>query len=923
MKYLFEAIDARQHRRAPLQPSQPKYDTSQLKQVVAEASEGLDDKSSMTDFIETLERIVMEIKNTTEHSGAFLQKVRKSDYPDYYEIIKRPMDLATLQKRVKQGLYRNKKAFAEDLDLIWSNCLIYNSLPTHPLRTSAEILRQKSNSLLEFISDPALPARSLYAQSLQERAGAFSNRSNRATPALDDDEDEQTQSDVEMAAGIRAVQASRLRKEGSVASAVPNGVFGKSSPCNGRDATDSPAPSDVSTPLADRRPIRKLVRGPLGRETISVEPEQEQAPELPFEDRPAIVRTPQCMLDFLKLDQELERLDVELIGWTPSTATKPSKSLLPRSSSSDAPMSPLSPDRMDTASSSNVVDPSQKMLLELCRSLNPTAHPLPTPPTSSGGDGNSPDELATAEDDRPDTPLASSSSLHIPITSKVQPDETPDELWWDTVSVQKATAPLATLPHPATVLAAGIPLTPWTGGGGELLSTSSSRPNKRKLQSMTTSSSLSKGKSRATVNDNVTDVKGLTNKMRTNFQTLREIKKTHNQLTNTSKGPETMDSFLMQDDTWFEDDTSNTRNVFSDPGIPKRTLKSYLGPKAATEAMTTVTSRVLCHAGFDASSSTATNVLTHIAAEYLTNLGRSLRFFTDRYGQRFSDKDIIYRALETNGVKTPGHLSKYVSKEIHGYGQRLQDVRDKLVKARNEQIESVESNPKALSEQQVFDRGCEALIAGETSKLTGEDVFGIVDLGLDIELGTSTLSVPLTLLRGEPKGDLADCGSSSTEPSIAFTLPPPYPVLAPEAVAMLPGLLQPYFELRMSVPVTSASIGTTANGGNNRDGSPTTAATTATAAGDTTTLGLIEDFNHSMRPKHWPMRPKVPPGSGRIPVKGLNKKKAAAVAAMQSNSGSLSTTTGGNMFDNVDDSFNQLPKKKKKKFLLQQIQQQV
>jgi len=93
-----------------------------------------------------------------EHSGPFLQKVRKADVPDYYDgasssrwchtlhaearadresahaVIKRPMDLATLLKKVKQQAYRTKKAFAEDLDLIWSNCLLYNS---HPVRSYA------------------------------------------------------------------------------------------------------------------------------------------------------------------------------------------------------------------------------------------------------------------------------------------------------------------------------------------------------------------------------------------------------------------------------------------------------------------------------------------------------------------------------------------------------------------------------------------------------------------------------------------------------------------------------------------------------------------------------------------------------------------------------------------------------------------
>lgn len=47
-------------------------------------------------------------------------------------VITRPMDLATLLKRVKSQMYRTKKAFADDLDLIWSNCLAYNSHPVRP-----------------------------------------------------------------------------------------------------------------------------------------------------------------------------------------------------------------------------------------------------------------------------------------------------------------------------------------------------------------------------------------------------------------------------------------------------------------------------------------------------------------------------------------------------------------------------------------------------------------------------------------------------------------------------------------------------------------------------------------------------------------------------------------------------------------------
>lgn len=115
------------------------------------------------------------------------------------------MDLATLLKRVKSQMYRSKRAFADDLDLIWSNCLLYNSHPvspllrsceaptkliiktppvqSHPLRRSAEFLRQKSDQLLQFISDPSIPARTLFAAS----ASVQDSRSKAGTPALGDD----------------------------------------------------------------------------------------------------------------------------------------------------------------------------------------------------------------------------------------------------------------------------------------------------------------------------------------------------------------------------------------------------------------------------------------------------------------------------------------------------------------------------------------------------------------------------------------------------------------------------------------------------------------------------------------------------------------------------------------------------------------
>ncbi len=41
--------------------------------------------------------------------------------------ISKPMDLQTLLRNVKSHKYKNKTDFGNDVDLIWQNCLTYNT----------------------------------------------------------------------------------------------------------------------------------------------------------------------------------------------------------------------------------------------------------------------------------------------------------------------------------------------------------------------------------------------------------------------------------------------------------------------------------------------------------------------------------------------------------------------------------------------------------------------------------------------------------------------------------------------------------------------------------------------------------------------------------------------------------------------------
>ncbi len=44
-------------------------------------------------------------------------------------VIKHPMDLGTMAKKVKTHVYKTQREFVDDLNLIWNNCLMYNTDP--------------------------------------------------------------------------------------------------------------------------------------------------------------------------------------------------------------------------------------------------------------------------------------------------------------------------------------------------------------------------------------------------------------------------------------------------------------------------------------------------------------------------------------------------------------------------------------------------------------------------------------------------------------------------------------------------------------------------------------------------------------------------------------------------------------------------
>ncbi|CAI7577256.1 unnamed protein product [Penicillium pancosmium] len=112
-----------------------------------------EDKIGQEELYEAAEKVLSELKAMTEHSTAFLTRVNKRDAPDYYTIIKHPMDLGSMTKKLKGIQYRSKQDFVDDLNLIWANCLKYNTNPEHFLRKHALYMRKETEKLVPLIPE--------------------------------------------------------------------------------------------------------------------------------------------------------------------------------------------------------------------------------------------------------------------------------------------------------------------------------------------------------------------------------------------------------------------------------------------------------------------------------------------------------------------------------------------------------------------------------------------------------------------------------------------------------------------------------------------------------------------------------------------------------------------------------------------------
>eukprot|EP01102_Stenamoeba_stenopodia_P004808 TRINITY_DN1517_c0_g1_i1.p1 TRINITY_DN1517_c0_g1~~TRINITY_DN1517_c0_g1_i1.p1 ORF type:complete len:1000 (-),score=289.72 TRINITY_DN1517_c0_g1_i1:35-3034(-) len=104
--------EARKKKESPKKGAKPKETAEEIARRVAS--------------VKKIGSIVLAKLIKQDKYGIFYEPVSEKDVPDYYQIIKNPMDFSTLRSNLNNGDYGTLEAFEADLLRIFQNAMIYN-----------------------------------------------------------------------------------------------------------------------------------------------------------------------------------------------------------------------------------------------------------------------------------------------------------------------------------------------------------------------------------------------------------------------------------------------------------------------------------------------------------------------------------------------------------------------------------------------------------------------------------------------------------------------------------------------------------------------------------------------------------------------------------------------------------------------------
>lgn len=113
-----------------IKPLNPLEDIPGLKEAGwSEEMDLLAQRPKRSPHFAPMQSILIELQNNNS-AWPFLQPVNRDEVQDYYDFIKNPMDLSTVELKLENNKYDTFESFIKDVRLIFSNCRTYNNETT-------------------------------------------------------------------------------------------------------------------------------------------------------------------------------------------------------------------------------------------------------------------------------------------------------------------------------------------------------------------------------------------------------------------------------------------------------------------------------------------------------------------------------------------------------------------------------------------------------------------------------------------------------------------------------------------------------------------------------------------------------------------------------------------------------------------------
>ncbi|XP_052447947.1 bromodomain-containing protein 3 isoform X8 [Carassius gibelio] len=168
-------------------------------------------KSKLNDHLKYCDTILKEMlsKKHAAYAWPFYKPVDAEalELHDYHEIIKQPMDLSTVKKKMDSREYQDAQSFAADIRLMFSNCYKYNP-PDHEVvamaRKLQDVFEMKFAKMPDEPAEPSSPS-TVSATAVVSKSTGSSESSVDSSSSSSDSEEERATRLAELQEQLKAV----------------------------------------------------------------------------------------------------------------------------------------------------------------------------------------------------------------------------------------------------------------------------------------------------------------------------------------------------------------------------------------------------------------------------------------------------------------------------------------------------------------------------------------------------------------------------------------------------------------------------------------------------------------------------------------------------------------------------------------------